>query len=281
VSGARVVLYPTPLRYRMIPERIYDHDCTVVFATNTFLGNYAKLGHPYDFRSVRLAVAGAEKLTEDVRKIFTEKFGIRVLEGYGATECAPVIAGNLPLAYRPGTVGEILPGMEYRIEAVPGIEGAGLLHVRGPNLMLGYLRDESPGVLQTPRSHFGEGWYNTGDVVSVDEAGFLRILGRMRRFAKVAGEMVSLEVVERIAAAAAPAFEHASTAVVEAGRGETIVLFTRDCNLRRDQLQQAARQLGAPEIAVPRRIMYLEEFPVLGNGKKDYVSLTRMAQESR
>jgi acyl-[acyl-carrier-protein]-phospholipid O-acyltransferase/long-chain-fatty-acid--[acyl-carrier-protein] ligase len=281
VNGSRVVLYPTPLHYRMIPERIYDRDCTVLFATNTFLGNYARLGHPYDFRSLRLVVAGAEKLTEDVRRIFPEKFGIRVLEGYGATECAPVIAGNLPLAYRPGTVGQMLPGMEYRIEPVPGIEEGGLLHVRGPNVMLGYLRDESPGVLQPPRSLFGEGWYNTGDVVSVDEAGFLTILGRMRRFAKVAGEMVSLELVERIAAAASPDCEHASTTLAEAGRGETIWLFTEDPNLRREQLQQAARQLGAPELAVPRRVVYLEELPVLGNGKKDYVALARMAQESR
>lgn len=279
LNGCRVFLYPTPLHYRMIPETIYDRDCTVLFATGTFLGNYARLAHPYDFRSLRLVVAGAEKLSEETRKTYMDKFGIRVLEGYGATECAPVLSCNTPMAYRCGTVGELLPGIESCIEPMPGIPEGGLLHVRGPNLMLGYLRDERPGVLEPPRSIFGDGWYNTGDVVSVDEAGFLTILGRMRRFAKVAGEMVSLELAEMIATAASPNYEHASLAVTEPGRGETIVLFTQDRSLRRDELLGAARRLGAPEIAVPRRIVFLDGLPLLGNGKRDYVTLSRMAQE--
>jgi acyl-[acyl-carrier-protein]-phospholipid O-acyltransferase/long-chain-fatty-acid--[acyl-carrier-protein] ligase len=278
-SGSRLFLYTSPLHYRVIPELIYDRDCTVLFASSTFLGNYAKYANPFDFRTLRLVVAGAEKLSAEVRNLYSEKFGIRILEGYGVTETAPVLSVNTPMAARTGTVGELFPGCEYRIEPVPGIEEGGLLHVRGPNIMLGYLAEDQPGVIQPTHSLFGEGWHNTGDVAVVDQAGLIRILGRMRRFAKVAGEMVSLELVERIANAASPAFEHASAAIAEAGRGEVVLLFTEDPHLRREQLQQAARDLGAPELAVPRRIVALDEIPCLGTGKKDYVTLNRMARE--
>jgi acyl-[acyl-carrier-protein]-phospholipid O-acyltransferase/long-chain-fatty-acid--[acyl-carrier-protein] ligase len=181
------------------------------------------------------------------------------------------------MASRVGTVGQFLPGVEHRIEPVPGIERGGLLHVRGPNVMLGYLEDG--GVLRPPASVFGEGWYNTGDVAEVDGDGFVTLLGRVRRFAKVAGEMVSLELVERIAAAASPRFEHAATSVEESGRGEAVILFTNDPALARERLQQTARQMGAPALAVPRRILCLEKIPTLSHGKKDYVLLNRMARE--
>jgi acyl-[acyl-carrier-protein]-phospholipid O-acyltransferase/long-chain-fatty-acid--[acyl-carrier-protein] ligase len=278
MGGSHVFLYVSPLHYRVIPELIYDRDCTVLFASSTFLGNYAKYANPFDFHALRIVVAGAEKLNDEVRKLYAEKFGIRVLEGYGVTETAPVLAVNTPMAAKTGTVGELFPGCEYRLEPVPGIAEGGLLHVRGPNVMLGYLSEEQPGVIQPTRSLFGEGWHNTGDVATVDEAGFISILGRVRRFAKVAGEMVSLELVERIARAASPEFEHASAALAEAGRGETVLLFTEDPNLRREQLQQAARALGAPDLAAPRRVVHVDEIPALGSGKKDYVTLNRMAR---
>lgn len=281
LHGSRVFLYPSPLHYRAIPELIYDRDCSVLFASSTFLGNYAKYANPFDFRSLRIVVAGAERLSEDVRKLYAEKFGIRVLEGYGVTETSPVLSVNTPMASRAGTTGELFPGVEYRIEAVPGIEGAGILHVRGPNVMLGYLSDSQPGTIEPVRSKFGEGWYSTGDVAAVDDAGFVTIRGRAKRFAKVAGEMVSLELVERIAKAASPAFEHASAAVRESGRGETILLFTADPHLRREELQQAARELEAPELAIPRRVIHIEEIPALGSGKKDYVELDRLAREAQ
>jgi acyl-[acyl-carrier-protein]-phospholipid O-acyltransferase/long-chain-fatty-acid--[acyl-carrier-protein] ligase len=277
-GGSRLFLYISPLHYRVVPEVIYDRDCTVLFASSTFLGNYAKYANPFDFRALRLVVAGAEKLSADVRKIYFEKFGIRVLEGYGVTETSPVLSVNTPMASKTGTVGELFPGVEYRIEPVPGIQHGGLLHVRGPNVMQGYLSEERPGTIEPVRSVFGEGWYNTGDIAEVDDAGFLTIHGRVRRFAKVAGEMVSLELAERIAAEASPECEHASAATREAGRGEIIVLFTEDPHLGREQLQQAAHALGAPELAIPRRIVHLEEIPCLGSGKKDYVALNRMAQ---
>ena len=191
LTGCYTFFYPTPLHYRMVPEMVYDHDCTVFFATNTFLANYAKVAHPCDFQRVRLLAAGAEKISDDVRRVYMEKFGLRIIEGYGATECAPVIAFNSPMAYRPGSVGEIAPLMEARIEPVEGIDRGGLLHVRGPNLMSGYLREEEPGIPRMPDSVFGPGWYNTGDIAEV-EGNYVTLLGRRKRFAKVAGEMVGL-----------------------------------------------------------------------------------------
>jgi acyl-[acyl-carrier-protein]-phospholipid O-acyltransferase/long-chain-fatty-acid--[acyl-carrier-protein] ligase len=276
--GARVMLYPSPLHYRTIPEVVYDRDCTVLFSTNTFLGNYVKAAHPYDFYNLRYIVIGAEKLTEDVARLCFEKFGLRPYEGYGATECSPVIAVNTPFANRMGTVGELLPGIEYRLAPVPGIEAGGVLHVRGENNMLGYLRSGEPGGLQPPSSQFGEGWYETGDVVTVDD-GLVTLQARMKRFAKVAGEMVSLEIVERIAAAARPNAAHAALSVRDSARGETILVVTEDRGLTREQMQAAARAAGAPEIAIPRRIIHLDKMPLLGNGKKDYVTLSRMVEE--
>jgi acyl-[acyl-carrier-protein]-phospholipid O-acyltransferase/long-chain-fatty-acid--[acyl-carrier-protein] ligase len=279
LHGCRVFLYPSPLHYRVIPEIIYDRDCTVLFATNTFVANYAKHAHHYDFYRLKHLVVGAEKLTDEVRKLCMEKFGVRALEGYGATECSPVICVNTPMSNKHGSVGELLPGLDHRLEPVAGIEAGGTLHVKGANVMLGYLKDDQPGVIQPPSSSFGPGWYNTGDIVSMDENGFVTIQGRMRRFAKIAGEMVSLEVVERIAATAQPKFQHASAALKDPHRGEMIILFTEDPKLQREQLQAAARELGAPELAVPRRIIAIEKVPLLGNGKKDYVALNKMAEQ--
>ena len=276
-GGMTVFIYPTPLHYRLIPEIAYDRNCTIMFATNTFLGHYARRAHPYDFRTVRLVVSGAEKLTDEVRRVYMDKFGVRIIEGYGATECAPVISANTFMASKPNTVGQLMPAMEGKLEPVPGIPEGGLLHVTGPNVMLGYWRDSNPGVLEPPESTFGRGWYNTGDIVTIDEEGFIAIKGRMKRFAKVAGEMISLETVEKIAETASPAAMHGAASIPDPRRGETILLFTQDRNLRRDQLQQAAQALGAPEIAVPRKVIHIEKIPLLGNGKKDYPALQKLA----
>jgi acyl-[acyl-carrier-protein]-phospholipid O-acyltransferase/long-chain-fatty-acid--[acyl-carrier-protein] ligase len=276
VLGSKMFLYPSPLHYRVIPEVIYDRGCTVLFGTSTFLGNYAKYANPYDFYKLRYVVAGAEKLNPDVRSLWMEKFGIRIFEGYGATECAPVIAVNTPMSYLANSVGPLLPGIESQVVAVPGIDEGGLLKVRGPNVMLGYYLYDNPGQLSAPKN----GWYDTGDIVEIDQQGFVHIKGRVKRFAKVAGEMVSLENVEKFAIHSSPSKEHAASTKVDSQRGESIVLFTTDEQLRREHIQTSARELGGAEIAIPRKIIYIKELPLLGTGKTDYVTLSNMAEQA-
>ncbi len=277
-SGVRVFFYPSPLHYRVIPEVSYDINATILFGTNTFLGKYAQFADPYDFYSLRYVFAGAEKLQEEVRRTWSDKFGVRIFEGYGATETSPVIAGNTPLAHRPGTVGRLMPGMEYRLVNVPGLNEGQRLQVRGPNVMLGYLLHDQPGVLVPPATELGEGWYDTGDIVTIDGDGFVRICGRAKRFAKVAGEMVSLTAVEVLASKVWPDALHAAVAIPDARKGEQVVLLTTMAAADRTRLLAQAQADGVGEISVPRQLMSVPNLPMLGTGKIDYVAAQKLAE---
>jgi acyl-[acyl-carrier-protein]-phospholipid O-acyltransferase/long-chain-fatty-acid--[acyl-carrier-protein] ligase len=278
MTGTQVYLYISPLRYRAIPEIAYRRDCTFLFGTSTFLSFYARYANPMDFSRLRHVISGGEKLSPEVSRVWMEKFGVRIMEGYGATECAPVIALATPGGYRRGAVGRFLPGVDYQVEPVAGIDKGGLLHVRGPNLMLGYYRYANPGVIEPPKSSAGEGWYDTGDVVEVDQDGMVAISGRIKRFAKIAGEMVSLDMIEHVATEAAPDFHHAAVLTMQDYGGETTVLFTTDEHLTRARLLDAARELGTHDLSVARRIVYLKEIPLLASGKVDYVALKSLIE---
>ncbi len=279
LSGSYTFYYPSPLHYRVIPEVSYDKRATILFGTNTFLANYAKYANPYDFTHLRFVVAGAEKLAETTRLLWQEKFGLRIFEGYGVTECAPVVALNVPMAYKAGSVGRLLPQMESKLLPIEGLAKGGRLVVRGPNVMKGYLRYENPAVLESP-FHEGEaGWYDTGDIVDIDSEGFLFIQGRLKRFAKLAGEMVSLEVVEKLCYAVNADAQHVAAIRKDAQKGEAIVIFSTYPQLERTMLVQQAKQLGISELAIPRYIEYISDIPVLGSGKPDYVRLNEMANQ--
>lgn len=275
LAGVRSFQYPSPLHYKIVPELCYDTDATVVFGTDTFLMGYARNAHPYDFFNTRLVVAGAERVKPETRDIWMEKFGLRILEGYGATECSPVLAVNTPMHCRYGTVGRLLDDIEARLEPVAGIAEGGRLFVRGPNVMLGYLRADNPGVIDAPP----EGWYDTGDIVKIDDHGFVTILGRAKRFAKVAGEMISLAAVEGKLHSAFPDFLHAVVAVPDAKKGEQLVLFTTDAQMDRKKAGDGLKGAGASDLMVPRNVIPVAELPLLGSGKTDYVTLNRLARE--
>jgi acyl-[acyl-carrier-protein]-phospholipid O-acyltransferase/long-chain-fatty-acid--[acyl-carrier-protein] ligase len=274
VSGVPIYLYPSPLHYRMVPELIYSVNATILFGTDTFLAGYARSAHPYDFRSLRYVLAGAEPVKEATRRTYMEKFGLRILEGYGVTETAPVLALNTPMFNKFGTVGRLLPGMEARLEPVPGIETGGRLYVRGPNVMLGYLRAENPGVLERPP----EGWHDTGDIVTIDPDGFIAIRGRAKRFAKIGGEMISLAAVEALASELWPDAPSGCATVPDARKGERIVLATTRRDASRAAFAAFARSKGAPELMTPSEVLLVEKLPLLGSGKIDNVALIQMVR---
>jgi acyl-[acyl-carrier-protein]-phospholipid O-acyltransferase/long-chain-fatty-acid--[acyl-carrier-protein] ligase len=274
LAGIRTFLYPSPLHYRIVPELVYQTNATVFFGTDTFLRGYARMANPYDFHSVRIVGAGAERVSEETRRLWNDQFGIRILEGYGATETAPVVAFNTPMHFRAGTVGRFMPAVAHRLEPVPGITEGSRLSVKGPNVMLGYLLESAPGEIRP----VADGWYDTGDIVSVDADGYVRIQGRAKRFAKIAGEMVSLGAVEGLAAEASPGFRHAAVSRPDPRKGEQVVLVTEDPGLTRQRYLDTAAK-GTPEIMVPREVVYVEKLPVLGTGKTDYPAIEELVRK--
>jgi acyl-[acyl-carrier-protein]-phospholipid O-acyltransferase / long-chain-fatty-acid--[acyl-carrier-protein] ligase len=274
VSGVPVYLYPSPLHYRIVPELIYGSNATILFGTDTFLTGYARSAHAYDFRSLRYILAGAEPVKDTTRRTYMEKFGLRILEGYGVTETAPVLAINTPMFNKFGTVGRAMPGMETRLEKMPGVDVGGRLHVKGLNIMLGYLKVDKPGVLEPVI----DGWHDTGDIVTIDEMGFITIKGRAKRFAKIAGEMVSLAAVEVLASECWTDAMSAVAAIPDAKKGERLILVTNKKGATRMQFQAFAKSKGASELMMPAEIMIVDSIPVLGSGKLDFVGVAKLVE---
>lgn len=275
LSGLKVFLYPSPLHYRIVPELVYDTNATMMFGTDTFMAGYARFANPYDFYSLRYVFTGAERLREQTRKQWSEQFGVRIFEGYGATETSPILSLNSPMYNQTGSVGKFVPGLEYRLEKIPGIEEGGRLAVHAPNVMSGYLLADDPGALHPPE----DGWYDTGDIVTVDETGFITIKGRAKRFAKIAGEMVSLAAVESMAADLWPQFQHGVAAIPDLKKGEQLVLVSSNPDASREALGKWAQQQGIAAIAVPARILHVDELPLLGTGKTDFRALQQLVAE--
>ncbi len=278
ISGMKTFFYPTPLHYAVIPEIAYEIHATIMFGTNTFFTAYAKKAHPYDFYNMRYVVAGAEKLQENTRQVWADKFGIRILEGYGATETSPITSVNTPLYHKAGTVGRFMPCMEYKLEPIEGINDAGQLHVKGPNIMLGYLLAGNPGKLVPPESIYGKGWYDTGDIVHVDEEGFISIRGRSKRFAKVSGEMVSLTAVEQLAINAWTNAHHAAISLPDPKKGEQVILVTTQKQATVNDLMAASP--GVAHISLPKKILIVDAIPVMATGKINYPAVTELAKGS-
>jgi len=276
INGVPLFLYPSPLHYKIIPEIARKVRPTVMFGTDTFLTAYARTAKEGDFSSLRFVVAGAEAVKPETRRIWRERFGAEIVEGFGLTEASPVVAVNTATHGRDGSVGRLLPGLRMRLDPVEGISEGGRLWLSGPNLMRGYMTAERPGALQPP----DEEWLDTGDIVSVDREGFLTIRGRIKRFAKVAGEMISLGAVEMMVKSLWPEDSHAAVSVPDKKRGERIVLVTTADDVDAEALRRCGKQAGAAEIMVPADVVKVKEIPMLGSGKTDYVTARKLAMES-
>ena len=267
-TGLKVFLYPNPTQYRLVTSFIYAYDATIVLGTNVFYYGYASKAEQTDFYKVRYAFSGAEKLQDDVKQMWHDKFGIRILEGYGLTEAAPVVAANTPLNYKKNTVGRLLPALNYKLEQVSGISGSQKLYLKGPNLMLGYLKNNNSGAIS-----FLKGWYDTGDLVNMDEDGFLEIIGRQKRFCKVAGEMISLVLVEKITKKIFPQSTAVAIATTSKQKGEKIILITKDDKVNLSDIRKYLVKKAESILLLPQEILKLKTIPLLGSGKINYPEL--------
>ncbi len=275
LTGVKLFLYPSPLHYKLIPDVARKVKPTIMFGTDTFLANYARTAREGDFSSLRFVVAGAEAVKPETRKVWRDRFGAEIIEGFGLTEAAPVAAVNTAIHGRDGTVGRLLPGMRMRLEPVEGISEGGRLWLAGPNMMTGYISADRPGEIQP----LADGWHDTGDIVSVDRDGFLTIRGRAKRFAKIAGEMVSLGAVEMLVQCLWPEERHAVVSVPDKRRGERLVLVTTASGADAEQLRKFGKAQGAAELMVPGDIVKVQEIPTLGSGKTDYAAARLLALE--
>ena len=275
LQGMKCVLFPSPLQAKNIVKLVRETKATILFGTDTFVNQYARQADDGDLSSLRFIVCGAERVKEETRATMMTRFNVPIVEGYGATEASPILAVNTPDANnRPGTCGRLVPGIEWKLESIAGIDGGGRLFVRGPNLMRGYVRVDAPGEIQP----LPGGWHDTGDVVAIDKDGYVTIKGRVKRFAKIGGEMISLTAVENYATNCWPDNMHVAVAVNDPKKGEQIVLLTDLETHDRATLLAWYKANGAVELGLPKKIMKVDAIPLLGTGKVDYVTAQVMAQ---
>lgn len=276
--GCKLFLYPSPLHYRIIAELSYEIGTTLLVGTDTFFRGYAKIAHPMDFAHVRFMIGGAEAIKPDTRNLWGERLGVSVKEGYGSTECSPVVCANNHIFNRFGSIGKLLPKIQHKLLPVDGIEKGGELCVKGPNVMMGYIMPDNPGKLVPLK----DGWYHTGDVVEIDDIGFVYIRDRIKRFAKVGGEMVSLNAVLETVVKAFEKdgeFDYGVVAVPHETKGEQVVLVTTNKKVTSERLHTYIKQNGLPELYLPRAILFHKELPTFATGKADNVTLKKQVME--
>lgn len=275
IAGVKAIFHPSPLQPREIAKRVASTKATILLATDTFISQYTRAAGEGDLDSVRLAVCGAERVKDETRQLVRRKFNIEILEGYGATEASPVVSANSLAMNKPGTVGRLMDDMEYDLVSVEGIDEGGKLRIRGPNVMMGYMRSSAPGVIEAPDG----GWHDTGDIVVIDEDECIRIVGRVKRFAKIGGEMVSLAVVENCASAIWPDDMHAAASIPDPRKGEQIILLSTAQEANRADILAWAQSHGVSELSVPRKVYTVPTIPILGTGKVDYGGVKALVAE--
>ena len=271
--------YPSPLHYRIIPELIYRTNATIMFATNTFLEKYAKFANPYDFYSLKFIAIGGEKLTENNKLNWADRYSVKVFEGYGATECSPLISFNSFMKYKFGTVGTLVAGLQYRLEKMEGVEeeNSGRLFLKGENVFKGYIYADKPLEIVPPK----DGWYDTGDIVKIDSEGFITIIGRAKRFAKISGEMVSMTMVENNLSYIWKDYINAVIAEKDDRKGEKLVIITNNKDAKIQEVIDYFKQHQLAEISIPKEIRFREDIPLLGTGKINYIELEKMLREKK
>ena len=294
ITGISASYVASPLDGRLVGRTARQNRATILFAAPTFLLSYIRRVPADDFASLRTVVVGAEKLKKQIADSFEDKFGLRPLEGYGTTELSPVVSLNLPeelscgicqVGYKEGTVGRPIPGVEVKVvcpesgRELPAGQ-SGLLMVKGPNVMLGYLNreKETAEVLK-------DGWYDTGDIASIDDEGYLTVTDRLSRFSKIGGEMVPHVGVEEAYLKGLDTVEQvvAVTSVPEPRKGEELVVLYMDRAGGADKLHEIISRSSLPNMWKPRRDNYIriESIPVLGSGKLDVRRLKKLALASR
>ena len=275
--GMTLLTYANPLDYRKICDIVRDEKATFMVGTPSFFWGYLRKSVPGDFDNLRVMLCGADKCPEPLRDGFREKHDIVLYEGYGATECSPVISSNCPDDNRPGSVGKPIDGVLVRIENYEtgeecGVGEDGRILVKGDNVMKGYFND-----FEQTSLHIRRGWYDTGDMGNLDDDGYLWHVGRLKRFVKIGGEMVSMVKIESILEKVIPENVHCCVVEVpDSMKGAKIVAVVTEEVDKKSIQKKLAEHL--PKIAVPKIFLVMEELPKMGSGKIDFRAITELTR---